>query len=219
MRFALSASLASILFLAATAAVVRPASAEDTSLLIWSPEKISDYAYRLRVGAVSPRVSALSAGVDLSIATSSTGTVSDPTEPAIFWTEYGATGPRGVERRVRLGLNALTGLASTGIGVSRTFMVTPAIDVVSERALDLSYDPVRGYIGSANARQSGRVALVGTGTSFVASGVTSLRESSVAATLAVEQSLFDSMSLRAAVSKESSSAPVGSLSASFSLRW
>ena len=195
------------------------ARAEDDSLVIWTPEKIAERAYKLRVGARAPVRVDVSAGLDLAIAGQAGCKVDEPTEPARLWAEVGAEGVGDTYRRLTAGFNALTGGTSAGVGTTRTFMVTPRIDFVSERSVYVGYETYHGYLGSVGAVQTAKIALPGAGTSLAASGTAMTGDTRFATSLSIEQKLVsDHLSLRAAITK-ADAGPIGSLGANLAFDW
>lgn len=196
-----------------------PAGAGDESLVIWTPEKIAAHAYKLRVGARAAVRADVSAGVDFAISSQATGKVDEPTEPARLWAELGAQTATNAYRRFNAGFNALTGGTSAGIGVTRTFMVTPRLDFVSERSLAVGYETYHGYLGSLSATQTARLAMPNAGTSISASGTAKTGDSRFVTTLSIEQKLIsDHLTLHAAVSRSDAEA-TGSLGVNLAFDW
>ncbi len=196
---------------------ISPAAAGDNSLLIWSPSKTSDYGYKLRVGARAPERDVLRAGVDLSIATSSTGKINEPADPVRLWAETSNSAPRGATRRLNFGLNTLTGASAANIGLSRTWMVTPGMDLVGEGGVSVACNAYHAYCGSVSASQSVRLSALKTGTSVTASR-SAVRGETTSASVALEQRLSDHLNLRAAM-RDLSSEPITSVGATFSFDW
>jgi hypothetical protein len=196
---------------------ISPAAAGDNSLLIWAPSKTSDYGYKLRLGARAPQRDTTRAGVDLSIAATSTGRINDPADPVRLWAETSSSGPLGAARRLNVGLNTLTGAGAANIGLSRTWMVTPGLDVAGESGVSISCNAYHAYCGSMNASQALRLSAIRTGTSLTASR-SMVGTETTSASVALEQRLSDNLNLRAAM-RDLLATPVGSVRATFSFAW
>ena len=174
------------------------ARAQD-SLLIWSPAKISSYAYRLRLGARAATATSVSGGVDLSLTASPTGRIRDTRDNARLWAELHGAGPSGAQRNVAAGYNPLTGRVSASIGLSRLWMATPSIDIVLAPAVSADANMREGNPGTVRMTQQARLQALHTGTAFVAIGSAASGQGAIAAEFAVEQRVFDGLDLRASV--------------------
>jgi hypothetical protein len=193
------------------------ARAGEDSLLIWSPSKLSSHAFRLRMGAKAASSDDASAGVDLSVATSSNGKIAETRDNARLWAEMRRAGHAGTQR-VAAGYNPLTGHVSTSASVSRTWSVSRDFDVFAEPSISAEAEPVHGYRGSVRVTQKARISLPASGTALTATGTTRSGDSRIKTSLSVEQQLFQHVNVRAAVEKRNSE-PFASLKASLALRW
>nr|WP_298105949.1 hypothetical protein [uncultured Shinella sp.] len=193
------------------------AKASD-SLLIWSPTKISKYAYRLRMGARAATRNPVSAGVDFSVATSSTGRISATRDNARLWAEMRTQGRSGAERNVAAGYNPATGRASASAGVSRRWMATPSVDVVLTPSVSADSRARHGYTGSVRLTQKAQIQAVNTGTSFIASGTAVSGERRVGTEFRVEQHVFDGLNVAASLSRQDTGT-VGAIRAAFRVNW
>ena len=195
-----------------------PARAGEESLLIFSPSKLSSHAYRLRMGARAAPGSDAGAGVDLSVATSSTGRIRATQDNARFWAEMRGSGPSGAQRRASAGYNPLTGGVTTSAGLSRRWIATPRVDVVVEPSVAMDGNARTGDHGAVRLAQRAEVQAPSTGTALVATGSGAVGDSNVKGSVALEQKLFDCLDLRAAVERRDSGT-VGSLRARLAFRW
>jgi hypothetical protein len=177
------------------------ARAED-SLVIWSPAKLSSYAYRLRLGAKAATAAEMSAGVDISVTASSSGRIRDTRDNARLWAEMRGTGQSGAERNVTAGYNPLTGRVSASAGLSRRWMATPSIDIVLTPAVSADANMRSGDRGAVRVTQQARIQALPTGTSFVATGSTASGQKHIGAELGVEQRVFDCLDLGASVRRQ-----------------
>lgn len=194
-----------------------PAEASD-SLLIWSPAKLSSNAYRLRMGAKAATGAPVSAGVDVSVTTSSTGRIRDTRDNARLWAEMRGQGRSGAERSVSAGYNPLTGRVSATAGLSRRWMASPSFDVVVTPSVTAEANMRHGYRGALRMVQKAQVQALRTGTSFVASGAATSGEGRVAAEFGIEQRVFDCLDLTASVRHEDTSL-IGGVKAQLRFDW
>ncbi|MGQ3215721.1 MAG: hypothetical protein ACT6U0_20175 [Shinella sp.] len=197
-----------------------PAGAAEASdsLLIWSPAKLSGNAYRLRMGAQAATGNPVSAGVDVSVATSSTGRVRNTRDYARLWAEMRGQGRSGAEASVSAGYNPLTGRVSATASVSRRWMASPSFDVVVTPSLTADAHGRQGYRGGVRMAQKTQVQALRTGTSFVASGSAASGKRRVAAEFGVEQRVFDCLDLTASVRREDTSL-IGGVKARLRFDW
>lgn len=195
-----------------------PARAGEESLLIFSPSKLSSHAYRLRMGARAAPGSDAGAGVDLSVATSSTGRIRPSQDNARFWAEMRGSGASGAQRRVSAGYNPMTGTVTTSAGLSRRWIATPRVDVVVEPSVAMDGNARTGDRGALRVTQRAEVQAPSTGTALVATGSGAISDRSVGTSVALEQKLFDCLNLRAAVERRGSKT-VGSVRARLAFGW
>lgn len=174
----------------------------DDSLLIWSPAKLSSYAYRLRMGAKAATAAEMSAGVDVSITTSSTGRIRDTRDNARLWAELRGHGRSGSERSATAGYNPLTGRVSASAGVSRRWMASPSFDVVVTPSVSADANVRHGYRGSVRMVQKAQLQAVPTGTSFVAAGTAVSGDRRIGTEFGIEQQVFDGLDLGASVRRQ-----------------
>jgi hypothetical protein len=194
-----------------------PARAGD-SLVIWSPAKLSSYAYRLRMGAKAAADNPVSAGVDVSVTTSSTGRIHDTRDNARLWAEMRGQGRSGAERSVTAAYNPLTGRVSASAGISRRWMASPSIDVVVTPSLSADTDVRHGYGGSVRMTQKAQIQALPTGTSFTASGTATSENRAIGTEFGIEQRVFDGLDFRAAVRRHDTSL-IGTVRASLRFDW
>lgn len=190
----------------------------DDSLLIWSPAKLSDYAYRLRMGAKAAAEADMSAGVDFSVATSSTGRIRDTRDNARLWAELRGQANSGAARSVTAGYNPLTGRVSASAGVTRRWMASPSIDVVVTPSVSADANVRHGYRGSVRMTQKAQIQALRTGTSFVAAGTAASGDSGIGTEFGIEQRVFDRLDFGASVRRQDS-ALVGALKAGLRFDW
>ncbi len=174
----------------------------DDSLLIWSPAKLSSYAYRLRMGAKAATAAEMSAGVDVSITTSSTGRIRDTRDNARLWAELRGQGHSGSERSATAGYNPLTGRVSASAGVSRRWMASPSFDVVVTPSVSADANVRHGYRGSVRMVQKAQLQALPTGTSFVAAGTAVSGDRRIGTEFGIEQQVFDGLDLGASVRRQ-----------------
>ncbi|WP_411036062.1 hypothetical protein [Shinella sp. BYT-45] len=188
------------------------------SLLIWAPTKLSGYAYRLRMGAKAAARSDMSAGVDVSVATSSTGRIRNTRDNARFWAEMRGQGRSGGERNATAAYNPATGRASASAGVSRRWMATRSVDVVVSPSVSADANVRHGYNGSVRMTQKAQVQALRTGTSFIASGTAVTGSRRIGTELCIEQRVFDGLDLSASVRRQDAEL-IGAVRAQLRLRW
>lgn len=193
-------------------------AAASDSLLIWSPTKISKYAYRLRMGASAASRNPVSAGIDLSVATSSTGRINTTRDNARLWAEMRAQARSGAERSLAAGYNPATGRASASAGVSRRWMATPSVDLVLTPSVSAESRARHGYNGSVRLKQKAQIQAVNTGTSFIASGTTVSGAGRIGTEFRVEQHVFEGLNVAASVRRQDTDT-VGAIRAAFRIRW
>lgn len=194
-----------------------PAEASD-SLLIWSPSKLSGNAYRLRMGAKATTDAPVSAGVDVSVTTSSTGRIRDTRDNARLWAEMRGQGRSGEEASVSAGYNPLTGRVSATAGLSRRWMASPSFDVVVRPSVLAETNIRHGDRGVLRMVQKAQLQALRTGTSFIASGAATSGKGRVGAEFGIEQRLFDCLDLTASVRREDASL-VGGIKARLRFDW
>jgi hypothetical protein len=194
------------------------AAAAGDSLLIWSPAKLSASAYRLRMGAQAATGNPVSAGLDVSITTSSTGGIRATRDYARLWAEMRGQGGSGAERSVSAGYNPLTGRVSATAGVSRRWMASPSFDVVVAPSVSADASVRHNDRGALRMTQKARIQALRTGTSFVASGSAASGQRRVAAEFGVEQRVFDCLDLTASVRREDTSL-IGAVKAQLRFDW
>jgi hypothetical protein len=196
-----------------------PAGARaEESLVIFSPAKISLHAYRLRMGARAAAEADMSAGVDLSVTTSSAGRISDTRDNARLWAEMRGEGRSGAERSVTAGYNPLTGRVSATLGVTRRWMPSQAIDVAVTPSVSADANMRHGARGSVRVTQKARISAVRTGTSFVASGTATTGAGGIGTEFGVEQRVFERLDLGASVRRQDAGL-VGAVSAQLRFEW
>lgn len=193
------------------------ATASD-SLLIWSPTKISKYAYRLRMGASAASRNPVSAGIDLSVATSSKGRINTTRDNARLWAEMRAQARSGAERSLSAGYNPVTGRASASVGVSRRWMATPSLDLVLTPSISAESRARHGYNGSVRLTQKAHIQAVNTGTSLSASGTTVGGERRIGAEIRLEQRVLEGLDITASLRRQDAGT-VGAVRAAFRVRW
>jgi hypothetical protein len=210
-RAALALSMASVSLQAGAARA-------EGSLLIWSPSKMSSNAYRLRVGAKTPPGSDARAGVDLSVTTSSTGSIRRTRDNARLWAEMRGRGASGAEGNVAAGYNPATGQATASAGVSHRWMATPSIDILINPSVWADSDMRRGHSGSLRVTQKAQVQSIGTGTSLVASGTAIAGQPHVRTELHVEQNVVRGLNVAATLRRQDAEL-VGAIRARFRVDW
>ncbi|AOF90006.1 hypothetical protein [Sinorhizobium sp. RAC02] len=193
------------------------AEASD-SLLIWSPAKLSSNAYRLRMGAKTATGAPVSAGVDVSVTTSSTGRIRDTRDNTRLWAEMRGQGGSGAERNVSAGYNPLTGRVSATAGLSRRWMSSPSFDVVVTQSVTAEANVRHGDRGALRMVQKAQLQALRTGTSFVASGAARSGEGRVGAEFGIEQRVFDCLDLAASARREDASL-IGGIKARLRFDW
>lgn len=209
------ATLVLSMFLAILPAI--PAQAGD-SLVIWSPAKTSDNGYRLRMGAKTATTTDMSAGVDFSVTTSSTGRIRDTRDNARLWAEMRGQGWSGAERNAAAGYNPLTGRVSANVGVSRRWMASPSLDVVLAPSVSADANVRHGYGGSVRMTQKAQLQALRTGTSLVAAGTAVSGNDEIGTELGLEQRVFDRLDLGASLRRQDAGL-VGALRARLRFDW
>lgn len=194
-----------------------PAQAGD-SLVIWSPAKTSDNGYRLRMGAKTATTTDMSAGVDFSVTTSSTGRIRDTRDNARLWAEMRGQGWSGAERNAAAGYNPLTGRVSANVGVSRRWMASPSLDVVLAPSVSADANVRHGYGGSVRMTQKAQLQALRTGTSLVAAGTAVSGNDEIGTELGLEQRVFDRLDLGASLRRQDAGL-VGALRARLRFDW
>lgn len=184
--------------------VILPAGAAraEDSLLIWSPAKLSGYAYRLRLGAKAATAAEMSAGVDLAVTASSTGRIRDTRDNARLWAEMRGEGLSGAQRNVTAGYNPLTGRVSASAGLSRRWMATPSFDIVLAPSVSADANMRTGDRGAVRMTQQARIQALPAGTDLVATGSTARGQKRIGAEFGVEQRVFDCLDLGASVRRQ-----------------
>jgi hypothetical protein len=197
-----------------------PAGAAEASdsLLIWSPAKLASNAYRLRMGAQAASGNPVSAGVDVSITTSSSGSIRATRDYARLWAEMRGQGRSGAERSVSAGYNPLTGRVSATAGVSRRWMASPSFDVIVTPSVSADTHVRQGSRGAVRMVQKAQLQALQTGTSFVASGTAASGDRRIRAEFGVEQRVFDCLDLTASVRRDEASL-VGTVKARLRFDW
>lgn len=199
--------------------VIFPAQAKASdSLLIWSPTKISKYAYRLRAGAKTASSNPVSAGVDFSVTTSSTGRINTTRDNMRLWAEMRGQGRLGSERNLTAGYNPATGRVSASAGLSRRWMAAPSVDLVLTPAVSADSPTRHGHSGSVRLAQKAQLQAVNSGTSFIASGTADCGEGRIGTELRVEQRVFEGLDLAASVRRQDADM-VGAIRAAFRVSW
>ena len=209
----------SALALSMILAVLPPGqAAADDSLLIWSPAKISSYAYRVRMGAKAATAAEMSAGVDVSVTTSSTGRIRDTRDNARLWAELRGQGRSGSERSATAGYNPLTGRVSASAGLSRRWMASPSFDVVVTPSVSADANVRHGYRGSVRMTQKAELQALPTGTAFVAAGTAVSGDRRVGTEFGIQQRVFDGLDLGASVRRQEARL-TGSVKAQLRFAW
>lgn len=193
-------------------------AAADDSLFIWSPAKISSYAYRLRMGAKATTAAEMSAGVDVSVTTSSTGRIRDTRDNARLWAELRGRGRSGSERSATAGYNPLTGRVSASAGLSRRWMASPSFDVVVTPSVSADANVRHGYRGSVRVTQKAQLQALPTGTSLVAAGTAVSGDRRVGTEFGIEQRVFDGLDLGASVRRQEARL-IGTIKAQLRFAW
>jgi hypothetical protein len=193
-------------------------AAADDSLLIWSPAKISSYAYRVRMGAKAATAAEMSAGVDVSVTTSSTGRIRDTRDNARLWAELRGQGRSGSERSATAGYNPLTGRVSASAGLSRRWMASPSFDVVVTPSVSADANVRHSYRGSVRMTQKAQFQALPTGTAFVAEGTAVSGDRRVGTEFGIEQRVFDGLDLGASVRRQEARL-TGSVKAQLRFAW
>lgn len=188
------------------------------SLLIWSPTKISSYAYRLRMGVKAATGNPVSGGVDFSVAASSAGRINATRDNARFWAEMRGQGGSGVERTVTAGYNPATGRASASAGITRRWLAFPSVDLVLAPSVSVESHTRHGYDGSMRITQRALIQLSGSGTSVLATGTAARGQRRIGTEIRVEQRVFEGLDVAASVRRQDASA-VGAVKATFRVSW
>lgn len=194
-----------------------PAAAGD-SLVIWSPTKVSPYAYRLRTGAKTAAGNPLSAGVDFSVSAWPGGRIRNTRDNARLWAEMAGQGRSGAERSAAAGYNPLTGRVSGRIGVTRRWMASRSIDVVLTPSFSADAAVRRGEHGAFRMTQRAEIQALATGTAFIASGSAASGRHDIGTEFSVEQRLFEGLNLAASVRRQEAEL-TGALRARFRVSW
>lgn len=197
-----------------------PAGAAEASdsLLIWSPAKLSSNAYRLRMGAQAATGNPVSAGMDVSITTSATGSVRATRDYARLWAEMRGQGRSGAERSVSAGYNPLTGRVSATVGLSRRWMASPSFDVIVTPSVSADANVRRDDRSAVRMTQKAQIQALRTGTSFVASGSAASGQRRIGAEFGVAQRVFDGFDLTASLRRNDTSL-IGAVKAQLRFDW
>jgi hypothetical protein len=194
-----------------------PVQAGD-SLVIWSPARTSDNAYRLRMGARRPTTADMSAGVDVSVTTSSTGRIRDTRDNARLWAEMRGQAGADAVRSATAGYNPLTGRVSANVVVSRRWVASSSFDVVFAPSVSADTNVRHGYGGSVRMTQKARLEALRTGTSLIAAGTAASGNDGIDTELGLEQRVFERLDLGASV-KRHDAGVVGALRARLRFDW
>jgi hypothetical protein len=186
------------MFLAIVVLVLSPSlSLADERGLIWNPVKNSDRSYTTRIGARLPTDTPIRGGLEMGVNASKGGAIVD--SPVRLWGNLTLLSENlpgvSMARDIGVLMNALTGSGSVTMTSSQKRIVTPELDVETNRNFTVRYDGSARQWGGVNVSQSLRLTRSETGTSFVLTGNSKDTFSEFSSDVALEQRLGDNITV------------------------
>lgn len=207
---------------AIVALVVLPATTfADEKGLIWNPVKNSDRSYTARIGAKLPTDTPMRAGLEMGMNASKGGAIVD--SPVRLWGNLTLLSENlpgvSMARDIGVLMNALTGSGTVSMTSTQKRIVTPELDVETNRNFTMRYDGTAQQWGGVNVSQSLRLTRSETGTSFVLTGNSRDTFSEFSSGVAIEQRLGDNITVKGTLKQGYEDHFRPGFSARYSIRW
>lgn len=210
------------IFLAIVVMAIHPSlTLADERGLIWSPIKNSDRSYTARIGARLPTDTPIRGGLEMGMSASKGGAIVD--SPVRLWGNLTLLSENlpgvSMARDIGVLINALTGSGSVSMTSSQKRIVTPELDMETNRNFTMRYDGTAQQWGGVTVSQSLRLTRSETGTSFVLRGNSRDTFSEFSSDVALEQRLGDNITVTGTLKQGYEDHFRPAISARYNIRW
>ncbi|PWE55568.1 hypothetical protein DEM27_16090 [Metarhizobium album] len=196
----------------------------DERPLIWSPSKIAGNSYGVRMGVRLQQTGSASAslGAEVAVKASESGKIGKHGTPVQIWatvaSSRGTGTARSSTREVNFRLDAVNGSGNAAVASLHTWIVTPSLDLESNRSVSLGCNGYKSRCRDFRLSQTARLVASGSGTALVAQAGVAGRGAGVHGRVGIEQKIWGAIDFGVSVANPDRAA-VGSVTAKYALNW
>jgi hypothetical protein len=191
------------------------------NLVIWTPVKVSENAYKATMGFRLPSEWETSAGADLGLASTPGGVLQADSQQASLWgkiSKVSVTPATRAEQAASLRVDTLRRSGSLLLSRSRSWIISDSIDLQSTRSVSLDYEALVTRQASVHGSQALKLMHPWTGTSiFAAATVSSLAD--VSSSIGVNQNILPHLDLSATIANPGTPARSRAIRLNYQVRW